>query len=1294
MKRLLKILIWTIMVFTGLILLAGLITQTSIFRSYLKDFTAEELNKLLEGKISIGKLDGNLFRNLEIIDLVLTFETDTLLVLPKLDVSYDLLSLIDDEIHVYHLKIIQPEINLQEDSSGVWNISRLFPADEENDSTTSFEGKPFGFKILLGSVTLNNASVYLDTNDPLIPDQISQFNFQLKGRYGQEEIYLVLENLSFQTDKPHFNLNKLAFDFMQNKEQSYLKNLTIRTGSNYFQSNFQEYSTKKGELNLNSENLDLDEFKFVLPDIELKNNPDLRISSEYNEDSLEFEIILNSQNERFSILGLCENYRTFFDSTMNKEINIVLDLRMSDIMPQNWSDRFPEAHLSGDLCLVASFTDLENVDARIIGKFKDLRFGDYSADLLEINADYHFGDATANILMRSPMSDIDMHFDIFHLNEIPYYDGTFYINHLNLGDLLLSDNIHSDLNFKLHLQGENFLPPANRLAITSEWNPSFINEVPIDTLITEIHFIGTQYNLDTLIFQTPAGLLSLNGKGDLNANHWMNYSYKLGNLDKIAEIIGADSLMGHGYLTGTVYGNPDSLRNDLFIDLKQLTYNNISIDSLAGKSKLILLESDPTLSIDVNAEYLKTAGIKFDRVELSSRYDDDQISSEINIQFDPNLHSSLMANLKLDSLVELSVPKIDVDFLDDSWTGKFEKIVYHPVEGDIQISGVHLNCTTSEDRRYFFAEGKLSPSGNEDFKIGIQGLHPRNIFNYLGIESYITGRMNFDLNLTGTAERPIINSSLQFEEGSVGSVSHQGVNSWFDYTDNRFNFDFSLNFNGKDSLTARGYLPLHLSIADTFDVFDFQKPVSLDLRSEGIPVGLFFQNLKIFPEVSGTLLCDFTLTNTLDNPKINGYLEFRDGLLKSPYWGFDYKDINLRIDAIEDKFALERLQIRSSDGDINASGEIQLNFKDSENNVVYSNMILQANNFYLLNHRDFEIMISADIKYLMQDGEPTIGGYVDLNRSSFYLPTVMERVGYVTNSAKEIKPALIQAREKKLEINDRSGLSNKTLTQKDTIQIPGFLDLLEGQLELRIDRNTWIRNPQLRLELGGNIKMIFDKGNYTLMGPIDIIRGQYDLLGRRFTVNQGKIDFIAGKKINPPIFLEAEYVYRTIGREKRSLVIQISGNVEYPVITFLENNNQITQEDAISIVLYGRKKDELSFGTQTDVAEMDGNTVAMGFVSNALSNQLTRSVGEDLSLDVIEVNATDNWQRANFVVGKYITENIFVTYKREFGQSTDNNLNPETISMEYEIRKNLFFQMIQGSPQESGYDLLFRLVWD
>jgi len=248
---------------------------------------------------------------------------------------------------------------------------------------------------------------------------------------------------------------------------------------------------------------------------------------------------------------------------------------------------------------------------------------------------------------------------------------------------------------------------------------------------------------------------------------------------------------------------------------------------------------------------------------------------------------------------------------------------------------------------------------------------------------------------------------------------------------------------------------------------------------------------------------------------------------------------------------------------------------------------------------------------------------------------------------------------------------------------------------MRITRNTWIRNPQLRLELGGYVNLIMNKGDFYLEGPIDIVRGQYDLLGRRFTVVQGKIDFQGSRDINLPIFLEAEYVYRTVGREKKSLILKVTGDLEYPVITFLESNNEISQDDAISIILYGRKRDELSFGTQTNLEETGvANSMLMGVVSNIVSDRLTRSLGDDLHLDVIEVNATDNWQSANFVVGKYITQDLFVTYKRRYGQSLDNNLYPETISMEYELRKNLFIQLIQGNPQESGYDLLFKFDWD
>jgi translocation and assembly module TamB len=967
---------------------------------------------------------------------------------------------------------------------------------------------------------------------------------------------------------------------------------------------------------------------------------------------------------------------------------------MHDLKPQNWSEQFPEALLKGEIKIVGSLTSFQDLETTLDGRFQKTKIADYLVEDLMMKAKYNAGKASADMKLHSPVADLDLKINMMNLNERLFYDGIFSVNHFNLRELVRSDTIDSDLNFRLHFQGEDRPTESNRLRITSEWERSFINQMTIDTLMTEVQFSGTEYQLDTLHFQTSAGIFSGWGSGDIAANHLLHYNFQLKDLKKITKLIGADTLAASGNLAGTFYGKPDSLKNDMTLNLYNIVYDEINIDSLAGTSKLILLNSDPTVSFNFTAEKLKAGGLKLDTLKISSLFDDNQLSSDIDIQFDPNLQSDLTAELKMDSLLVLSVPKINFKFLDEDWSGKLEKIIYDPSLEDIYVSGVNIKCITSEDDRNIFAEGKLSSAGTEDFKLGIRGVHPENILRYLDIYSLVKGRINFDLELKGTAEKPEFKGNLEFEKGSVGSVNFQEMNSWFDYAEDCFNFYYSLNFNGQDSLLAKGHLPLHLSLTDTLDMIDYQKSISLDIKSESIPVSLFLQNLKAFPETSGTLLCDFSFSNTLAHPEIRGFLQLIDGKIESPYWGIDYQDIDMRISANDNRFSLDQFEVKSADGNMTASGEIQLEYGEHADKVVYSNMNLLATNFNLLRHRDFEILISSDIKYQMENNKPTIGGYVTVNRSSFYLPTVLERTGYVTSASAGIKPALIEARERRLGKNNSQLAKATEQAQTDTLAVPGFLDLLEGELEIRIDRNTWIRNPQLRVELGGKINMNVEKGDFSLRGPVDIVRGQYDLLGRRFVVNQGKIEFLGEELIKSPLSLEAEYVYRTVGREKRSLVVQISGNMEYPIINFLENNNPISQDDAISIVLYGRKKDELSFGSQSDLAEMDGSTAAMGYVSNIVSDRLTRSVGDDLSLDVIEVNATDKWQSANFVVGKYITEDIFVTYKREFGQNMDNNLNPETISMEYEIQRNFFFQMIQGNPQESGYDLLLRFNWD
>jgi len=525
MKKLLKILAWITVVFWGIILLTGLFTQTTLFKSYVRNLAVEELNGILEGDVSIGEIKGNLFSRLEIHDLVLTLEMDTLLVLPELNLSYNLLALLNDKIHVYELNMTKPSFDLSEDSSGTWDFDRLIAARVDSDTITPSNGESFGLIVSLDSFSLLNGTAEIKTDEMIIPKMTSDLNIALGGTYSTNKMWIKLDNLSFRTNQPDFILQRLSFEFLKDDKYTHLKDLTIVTNSNIIQSNIQHHQTENSQINLNSKKLTLDELEFILPDIKLKNNPDLQIISQFTVDSLDFEIILQSAKERLAILGSINNYQTFFDQAQGERINFDLELKTNNMKLQNWSDNLPETFLNGNVKVNGSFTGLDDLHASLLGRFNKTQISDYSAETLEIKADYHSGDANGFIYIRSDIANIDLQINIRNLLDTPHYDGRVSIHHLNLGNLLLSDSINSDLNFKLNLEGENFLPPTNQLSLISEWGPSHINEITIDTLLTKINLIGTQYKLDTLHFQTPAGILSGTGEGDLSANHRINYSY-------------------------------------------------------------------------------------------------------------------------------------------------------------------------------------------------------------------------------------------------------------------------------------------------------------------------------------------------------------------------------------------------------------------------------------------------------------------------------------------------------------------------------------------------------------------------------------------------------------------------------------------------------------------------------------------------------------------------------------------------------------------------------------------------
>jgi autotransporter translocation and assembly factor TamB len=125
----------------------------------------------------------------------------------------------------------------------------------------------------------------------------------------------------------------------------------------------------------------------------------------------------------------------------------------------------------------------------------------------------------------------------------------------------------------------------------------------------------------------------------------------------------------------------------------------------------------------------------------------------------------------------------------------------------------------------------------------------------------------------------------------------------------------------------------------------------------------------------------------------------------------------------------------------------------------------------------------------------------------------------------------------------------------------------------------------------------------------------------------------------------------------------------------------------------GRSLEELTHGQRSDLSQQAGfnpGDEASNIMVGLVANQLSRTIGRTLNLDVIEVKGEENWQQATFVVGKYLTNDLFLRYQKEFGFRQTNELQPDEITLEFEINRRLFLQLTKGSEKTTGFDIILK----
>jgi translocation and assembly module TamB len=216
--------------------------------------------------------------------------------------------------------------------------------------------------------------------------------------------------------------------------------------------------------------------------------------------------------------------------------------------------------------------------------------------------------------------------------------------------------------------------------------------------------------------------------------------------------------------------------------------------------------------------------------------------------------------------------------------------------------------------------------------------------------------------------------------------------------------------------------------------------------------------------------------------------------------------------------------IRTSDGYLTGTGHMNFGSDFIEGDISDSKIGLTFNNFNPVDHRQFNMQVDGNASLGAEKGLVVFEGDIKIPQAEFYLPAIFRLMGRM-ESVEMPKPILVQEIDRMTLPADSVEHTEVVVIESDTIDT-AYFKKLKGQLRLRIPRNTWIKNDDMRIEISGELDLMKNEEFFELFGVVEVVRGQYELLGRVFVIDEGTINFEGGEEMNLRLNITASYTFQ------------------------------------------------------------------------------------------------------------------------------------------------------------------------
>src|SRR3954462_10711738 len=205
-RRTLQVLAFVCTLIVGVVSMAVIVTQTAWFKEWLRGFIVRQADDYVNGRLTIGRLDGNLFFGVEMEDVDVTMNGRSVVSLKDVGVDYNLLTFLGGHVILNHIRLNEPTLHAQKTATG-WNLTNLSKAE-----TPSGKGRK---AIEIGEIGVSDGTLYLEgqpvaTSGVDVPKVIDRIDASVGVTSDANELKVNVGHVSLRGKQPELGINDLS----------------------------------------------------------------------------------------------------------------------------------------------------------------------------------------------------------------------------------------------------------------------------------------------------------------------------------------------------------------------------------------------------------------------------------------------------------------------------------------------------------------------------------------------------------------------------------------------------------------------------------------------------------------------------------------------------------------------------------------------------------------------------------------------------------------------------------------------------------------------------------------------------------------------------------------------------------------------------------------------------------------------------------------------------------------------------------------------------------------------------